>query len=224
MRAAHTSEFRGMGMLPHGPRIGLNVTAANDRSVWCAPPTGWVTVLAGLLARGSSSCVRPSRFPSGHLGRGLTAHSYGGSCGIDSCLTAFPLASPASTGEPARGGESLPKLGRRQERQRPGSRGARRHPCAPSASARPHREAPQVTPGTQHVHGRGGAGVSCRPTWPIARPCGVLGMSGFVRRGRPCGLGAGWKTGLAPLPRALMLATPQLRRAPRGERESSAPG
>jgi hypothetical protein len=35
------------------PRIGLNVTAANDRSVWYSPPTGWVTVLAGLLARGS---------------------------------------------------------------------------------------------------------------------------------------------------------------------------
>ena len=36
-----------------------------------APSTGWVTALAGLLARGSSpSCVRPSRFPSGHVDAG----------------------------------------------------------------------------------------------------------------------------------------------------------
>ena len=33
-----------------------------------APSTGWVTVLAGLLARGSlPSCVRPSQLPSGRL-------------------------------------------------------------------------------------------------------------------------------------------------------------
>src|ERR1019366_6041280 len=32
---------------------------------------GWVTALAGLLARGSLlSCVRPSRFPSGHADAG----------------------------------------------------------------------------------------------------------------------------------------------------------
>jgi len=36
-----------------------------------APSTGWVTALAGLLARGSSpSCARPSRFPSGHTDAG----------------------------------------------------------------------------------------------------------------------------------------------------------
>jgi len=34
-----------------------------------APSTGWVTVLAGLLARGSSALVvRPSQFPSGRVG------------------------------------------------------------------------------------------------------------------------------------------------------------
>src|SRR5262245_7986115 len=34
-----------------------------------APSTGWVTVLAGLLARGSPPfLVRPSQFPSGRLG------------------------------------------------------------------------------------------------------------------------------------------------------------
>ncbi len=48
-----------------------------------APSTGWVTALAGLLARGSSlSCVRPSRFPSGRIGRGLAAYSCGGSHGF----------------------------------------------------------------------------------------------------------------------------------------------
>ena len=83
-RAAHTPKMGGCGMLAHGPRIGPNVTAANDRSVWYAPPTGWVTVLAGLLARGSLSCVRPSQFPSGRHGRGLAAYSYGGSRGIGS--------------------------------------------------------------------------------------------------------------------------------------------
>jgi len=47
-----------------------------------APSTGWVTVLAGLLARGSLlRCVRPSQLPSG-LRRELAAHSYGGSHGL----------------------------------------------------------------------------------------------------------------------------------------------
>ena len=41
------------------------VTAANSRSVWYAPPTGWVTALAGLLACGSPPVVQPSQFPSG---------------------------------------------------------------------------------------------------------------------------------------------------------------
>jgi len=35
-----------------------------------APSTGWVTALAGLLARGSlPSCAQPSRFPSGRRTR-----------------------------------------------------------------------------------------------------------------------------------------------------------
>jgi len=29
------------------------------------PPTGWVTALAGLLARGSVPAIQPSQFPSG---------------------------------------------------------------------------------------------------------------------------------------------------------------
>jgi len=34
------------------------------------PSTGWVTALAGFLARGSLlSCVRPSQFPSGRMTR-----------------------------------------------------------------------------------------------------------------------------------------------------------
>jgi len=36
-----------------------------------SPSTGWVTVLAGLLARGSLlSCAQPSRFPSGRVDAG----------------------------------------------------------------------------------------------------------------------------------------------------------
>ena len=35
------------------------------------PSTGWVTALAGLLARGSMpSCARPSQFPSGRMDAG----------------------------------------------------------------------------------------------------------------------------------------------------------
>ena len=44
---------------PHRTRV----TAAKDRSVWCAPPTGWVTVLAGLLAHGSSLAPGLPSFP-----------------------------------------------------------------------------------------------------------------------------------------------------------------
>jgi len=55
--------------MSHGPPPRSRVTAANSRSVWYAPPTGWVTVLAGLLACGSSPLVRPSQFPSGRCGR-----------------------------------------------------------------------------------------------------------------------------------------------------------
>lgn len=36
-----------------GLRAGQIVTAAKDRSVWYAPPIGWVTASAGLLARAS---------------------------------------------------------------------------------------------------------------------------------------------------------------------------
>ena len=62
-----------------------------------SPSTGWVTVLAGLLARGSSpSCARPSRFPSGHMDARLAAHSCGGSHGVlrTGADSVFPLSSP----------------------------------------------------------------------------------------------------------------------------------
>ena len=72
-----------------------------------APSTGWVTALAGLLARGSTpSCVKPSRFPSGFR-RGLSAHSCGGSHGLlqiridEFVVSVFPLSSPESPREPA---------------------------------------------------------------------------------------------------------------------------
>ena len=69
-----------------------------------APSTGWVTALAGLLARGSlPSCVRPSRFPSGHTDAGSPLTVAGAA--TDFCEQAdavFPLSSPESPGEPAR--------------------------------------------------------------------------------------------------------------------------
>src|SRR5450631_110486 len=74
-----------------------------------APSTGWVTALAGLLARGSLlSCVRPSRFPSGHADAGSPLTVAGAA--TDFCEFAkdepadsvFPLSSPESPGEPAR--------------------------------------------------------------------------------------------------------------------------
>jgi hypothetical protein len=75
-----------------------------------APSTGWVTALAGLLARGSSpSCARPSRFPSGHMDAGSPLTVAGAATDfhqIADCEPAdsvFPLSSPESLGEPAHG-------------------------------------------------------------------------------------------------------------------------
>src|SRR5919107_5804863 len=61
-----------------------------------APSTGWVTALAGLLARGSLPLVRPSRLPSGRsLDERLAAHSCGGSHGFPCKYgSVFPLSSP----------------------------------------------------------------------------------------------------------------------------------
>jgi hypothetical protein len=46
-----------------------------------APPTGWVTALAGLLARGSSSAAGLPGFPVAKSGYRFAAHSCGGSHG-----------------------------------------------------------------------------------------------------------------------------------------------
>jgi hypothetical protein len=79
-----------------------------------APPTGWVTVLAGLLACGSSPLVRPSQFPSGRCGRKARRSQLRGQPRLrrdDVEMTkpsrpVFPLASPVQPGEPARGQHS----------------------------------------------------------------------------------------------------------------------
>jgi hypothetical protein len=79
-----------------GPRIGFEVTAAKVRSVWGAPPIGWVTVLAGLLARGFSPCIRPSQFPSGRNGCGSPLTVAGAATAYAACVgrrSVFPLAS-----------------------------------------------------------------------------------------------------------------------------------
>jgi len=74
-----------------------------------APSTGWVTALAGLLARGSLPCRSglPS-FPVAVLDLRLAAHSCGGSHGflqirmLEFVTSVFPLSSPESPEEPAR--------------------------------------------------------------------------------------------------------------------------
>ena len=75
----------GTGQEPPRLRIGNDVTAAFNRSVWCAPPTGWVTVQAGLLARGSLS-LRPafpvSQWPCRTLTRRLQLRGQPGSWSI----------------------------------------------------------------------------------------------------------------------------------------------
>jgi len=69
-----------------------------------APPTGWVTALAGLLARGSWAFVRPSQFPSGRVGRKPHRSQLRGQprIGCKHAAAVFPLSSPVRTGEPAR--------------------------------------------------------------------------------------------------------------------------
>jgi len=69
-----------------------------------APPTGWVTVLAGLLARGSLPHAGLPSFPVAVTDVRLAADSCGGSHGLHRHrrLAVFPLSSPASAGEPAR--------------------------------------------------------------------------------------------------------------------------
>ena len=89
-----------------GPRIGFEVTAAKVRSVWDTPPIGWVTVLAGLLARGFSPCIRPSQFPSGRNGCGSPLTVAGAATAYVACVgrrSVFPLASSSlQPKEPAR--------------------------------------------------------------------------------------------------------------------------
>src|SRR5690606_1005451 len=47
--------------ISHGPRIGLTSPLRTPLRM-DSPPIGWVTALAGLLARGSPPLVQPSQF------------------------------------------------------------------------------------------------------------------------------------------------------------------
>src|SRR3954447_13817136 len=95
------------------------VTAARSRSVWYAPPTGWVTVLAGLLARGSAP-ERPafpvSQWLSWTTGSPLTVAGAATVAAFDD-RSVFPLASPARTEEPTQR-HNFPRLRGRQDRAR----------------------------------------------------------------------------------------------------------
>src|SRR5476651_1369350 len=73
------------------------------------PSTGWVTALAGFLARGSLlSCVRPSQFTSGRVDAGSPLTVAGAAtnrCAFNKseyAVLVFPLSSPERPGEPAR--------------------------------------------------------------------------------------------------------------------------
>ncbi len=99
------------------------VTAARSRSVWYAPPTGWVTVLAGLLAHGSVP-ERPA-FPVSQWLRWTTDSplTVAGAATMTACYgrSVFPLASPARTGEPTPGHHFfcvLPRQGRENKERR----------------------------------------------------------------------------------------------------------
>src|SRR5450631_980117 len=94
-----------------------------------APSTGWVTALAGLLARGSLlSCVRPSRFPSGHADAGSPLTVAGAATvfckfvNYEPQIPVFPLSSPELPGEPAQ--QNVP-LNRRTSQAPPPSALAR---------------------------------------------------------------------------------------------------
>src|SRR5580704_12898039 len=73
------------------------------------PSTGWVTALAGFLARGSLlSCVRPSQFPSGRMDAGSPLTVAGAATNrckfaiYECAVSVFPLSSPVLPEEPAR--------------------------------------------------------------------------------------------------------------------------
>src|SRR5471032_3060671 len=73
------------------------------------PSTGWVTALAGFLARGSLlSCVQPSQFPSGRADAGSPLTVAGAATNrrtfnkSECAVSVFPLSSPERPGEPAR--------------------------------------------------------------------------------------------------------------------------
>src|SRR5215208_2408015 len=95
------------------------VTAARSRSVWYAPPTGWVTVLAGLLARGSAP-ERPafpvSQWLSWTTDSPLTVAGAATVAAFDD-RSVFPLASPARAEEPTHGQHSPCLYGRQDERK-----------------------------------------------------------------------------------------------------------
>ena len=73
------------------------------------PSTGWVTALAGFLARGSlPSCVRPSQFPSGRMDAGSPLTVAGAATdrrefkNFEPAVSVFPLSSSERPEEPAR--------------------------------------------------------------------------------------------------------------------------
>jgi hypothetical protein len=109
-----------------------------------APSTGWVTALAGLLARGSLPFVQPSRISDfaetqwlyADEGSPLTvagaATEYCDLTKYKDAATVFPLSSPERPGEPTRAGSFLRPISESRRRMtcaffRPESRRFERH-------------------------------------------------------------------------------------------------
>jgi hypothetical protein len=122
----HHGDCRGIAQALDRGRTSLTafatvarVTAARSRSVWYAPPTGWVTVLAGLLARGSAP-GRPafpvSQWLSWTTDSPLTVAGAATLAAFDD-RSVFPLASPVRTEEPTHGQHSPWLYGRQDERK-----------------------------------------------------------------------------------------------------------
>ena len=113
--ATRTLSLVVRGLFPHGLRNRSRCHRCEQPLRVDAPPTGWVTALAGLLARGSLPCIRPSRFAgfpvlqwsSADEGSPLTvagaATDYCDIANYNNAATVFPLSPPARPGEPTRG-------------------------------------------------------------------------------------------------------------------------
>ena len=88
-----------------GLRVRLRRHRCESRSVWCSPPIGWVTMLAGLLAHGSMLVSGLPSFPVAVWTQARRSQLRGQPRIAGEPAFVFPLSSSARTEEPTyRGG------------------------------------------------------------------------------------------------------------------------